>query len=79
MKTCKSQKICSGQGIEKLNDDIKMIYHRKSNKHDATAEAMKVVFRKRLLAQQCPRIKRKYQKHNVKFWTRGGKTSLFKS
>ncbi|CAC5380026.1 unnamed protein product [Mytilus coruscus] len=28
-----------GQGVEKCNDDIKMIYHRKSNNHDSTAES----------------------------------------
>ena len=50
MKKFKSLKIFSGQGVEKLNDDIKMIYHRKSNKHDATSEAIKVRYRKRLLA-----------------------------
>jgi hypothetical protein len=30
----------TGQGVEKSNDDIKMIYHRKTNKHCATAEAL---------------------------------------
>jgi hypothetical protein len=32
----------TGQGVEKSNDDIKMIYHRKTNKHCATAEAYTV-------------------------------------
>jgi len=80
MKINKILKIRSGQEVEKLNDDIKMIDHRKSDKHDPSTEATKLVFRRRLLAQQCLRIKRKYQKHNVKFWkfwTQGGKTKVF--
>ena len=46
-----SQNIFSGQGVEKFNDDIQMIYYRKSNKNDATEEVMKVVLKKRFLAQ----------------------------
>ena len=76
-KKYKSLKIFSGQAVEKLNDDIKMVYHRKSNKHDATAEAMRVRYRKRLLAKRCSRIKRKYQKFNMKFWNEGGKVQVF--
>ena len=45
-----SQKIFSGQGVEKFNDDMQMIYYRKSNKNDATEGVMKVVLRKRFLA-----------------------------
>lgn len=40
LKTFTSIKQFTGQGVEKCNDDIKMIYHRKSNKHDPTAESL---------------------------------------
>jgi len=79
MKKFKSLKIFSGQGVEKLNDDIKMIYHRKPNKHDATSEAIKVRYRKRLLALRCTRIKRKYKKMGKKCWIEGGKSTVFKT
>lgn len=36
----------TGQGVQKCNDDIKMIYHRKSMKRDSTAESLKVLFGK---------------------------------
>jgi len=29
-----------GQGVEKSNDDIKLSYHRWTNKHSATAESL---------------------------------------
>jgi hypothetical protein len=54
-----SQNIFSGQGVEKFNDDIQMIYYRKSNKNDATKEVMKVVLRKRFLAQTMPKNRTK--------------------
>lgn len=38
----------TGQGVEKTNDDIKLIYHRKTNKHAATSEALRVRYRKYL-------------------------------
>ena len=34
LKTFNGIKQFTGQGVEKCNDDIKMIYHRKSKKHD---------------------------------------------
>ena len=37
----------TGQGVEKCNDDIKMIYHTKSNKHDPVAESLRVRFREK--------------------------------
>ena len=36
----------SWQGVEKINDDIKKIHQSKTNKYDATIEALKV--RKRI-------------------------------
>jgi hypothetical protein len=42
LKTYGSIKQFTDQGVEKSNDDIKMIYHRKTNKHCATAEALRV-------------------------------------
>ena len=77
MKKFKSLKIFSG--VEKFNDDIKMIYHRKSNKHDVTSEAIKVRYRKKLLALRCTRIKRKYRKMDKQFWIEGGQSTVFKT
>jgi hypothetical protein len=36
----------SGQGVEKINDDIQKIHHSKTNKWDATVDALQV--RKRI-------------------------------
>ena len=77
MKKFKSLKIFSG--VEKFNDDIKMIYHRKSNEHDITSEAIKVRYRKKLLALRCTRIKRKYRKMDKLFWIEGGQSTVFKT
>ena len=51
LKTYGSIKQFTGQGVEKSNDDFKMIYHRKTNKHCATAEALRVRQRKNMLKQ----------------------------
>jgi hypothetical protein len=72
LKTYGSIKQFTGQGVEKSNDDIKMIYHRKTNKHCATAEALRVRQRKNMLKQHA-RVKRKYGKINNAFWRGGGK------
>jgi hypothetical protein len=32
----------TGQGVEKSNDDIKLIYHRRTNKYSAIAESLLV-------------------------------------
>ena len=53
----------SGQGVEKINDDIKQIHQSKTNNHDATIDALKV--RKRieyLKTDGCERIQRDYIK-----------------
>ena len=53
----------SGQGVEKINDDIKKIHHSNTNKYDATIDALKM--RKRieyLKTDGCERIKRDYNK-----------------
>lgn len=66
----------TGQGVEKTNDDIKLIYHRKTNKHAATSEALRVRYRK-YLNRKCSRIKRKYNKKNQVYWVGGGKRHVF--
>jgi hypothetical protein len=53
----------SGQGVEKINDDIKQNHHSKTNKWDATVDALQV--RKRiehLTSENCKRDKRNYTK-----------------
>ena len=74
LKTFNGIKQFTGQGVEKCNDDIKMIYHRKSNKHDPTAESLRVRFRKNKIRSE--RIKRVYRKYNVLFWQKGKKKNF---
>ena len=53
----------SGQGVEKINDDINKIHHSKTNKWDATVDALQV--RKKiehLTSENCERDKRNYTK-----------------
>jgi hypothetical protein len=57
---------------KKSNDAIKMIYHRKTNKHCAPAEALRVRQRKNMLKQYA-KVKRKYGKIKNGFWRGGGK------
>lgn len=49
LKTFSVIKQFTGQGIKTRNDDIKMINHRKSNKHDPTAESVRVTIKKKKL------------------------------
>jgi hypothetical protein len=57
----------SGQGIEKLNDDIKSIHQRKTQKWDATVEAL--VTRKRMEENaSSQREPRTYVKRKLQYW-----------
>ena len=59
----------SGQGVEKINDDVKKIHHSKTNKWDATLDALQV--RKRvehLASENCEREKRTYHKKSDVYW-----------
>lgn len=55
-------KYFNGKGVEKSNDYIKLIYHRKSNTNAATVDAL------RLLTRFYVRIKRKDIKRQSQFW-----------
>ncbi|CAG2218475.1 unnamed protein product [Mytilus edulis] len=60
----------SGQPTEKINDNIKAVYHLKTNHHDCAVDAMKV--QKRLeLTVNSGRSKRKYRKTDDQFWENG--------
>ena len=52
-----------------------MIYHRKTNKHCATAEASRVRQRKNMLKQYAG-VKRKYGEINNAFWRGVGKQDI---
>lgn len=67
LKTYCSIKQLTGQGVEKCNDDKKIIYHRKTNKHSTTTKALRVRQRKYMLKQYSS-IKRKYRKLNTAFF-----------
>ena len=59
--------IIAGKGLKKINNDIKKIHQSKTNKYDATIDALKV--RKRieyLKTDGCERIKRDIIKKNLK-------------
>lgn len=59
----------SGQGTEKMNDEIKLIHSKRSNKFDPAYDDL--VTRKRmefLLENHCSREKRKYIKANENYW-----------
>ena len=72
LKTYCSIKQLTGQEVEKCNDDKKIIYHRKTNKHSTTTKALRVRQRKYMLKQYSS-IKRKYRKLNTAFFRCGGK------
>ena len=60
----------SGQGVEKINDDIKKNHHSKTNKWDARVDAVQV--RKRienLTSENCKRDKRNYTKSTNEYWS----------
>ncbi|CAC5380012.1 unnamed protein product [Mytilus coruscus] len=55
------------QGVEKCNDDIKMIYHRKSNNHNSTAESLRVRFRKSYLTKTKSKESKENKKGTINF------------
>ena len=60
----------SGKGVGKINDGIKKIHHSKTNKWDATVDALEV--RKRiehLTSENCERDKRNYTKGTNEYWS----------
>ena len=60
----------SGQGVEKINDDIKKNHYSKTNKWDATVDALQV--RKRiehLRSENCEPDKRNYTKSTNEYWS----------
>lgn len=68
LKDDKSLKSFTGQGIEKINDVVRSIYHNKSNRHDACKEAMQAVRRIDNL-QDFERIPHQYKKQDNAYWT----------
>lgn len=47
LKTFNEIKQFTGQEVEKKNNDIEIIHHRKSIKHGLTTESLRVKFRKK--------------------------------
>ena len=69
----------TGQGVEKTNDVVKRIHQCKSNKLDATTDAL--IVRKRIehgFVSNTAREKRKYNKIDDNFWS-VGKATICKS
>lgn len=61
-------KAFTGQGVEKVNDIVRSIYHKKSNKHDACKESTLALKRIDHL-QEFEREPNKYSKTNSEYWT----------
>lgn len=57
----------TGQGIEKINDCVRSIYHKKCNKHDACSEALLALKRMDRL-QDFERTANQYRKRNQQYW-----------
>ena len=61
-------KTFTGQGVEKINDILRSIYHYKSNRHDACKEAivaLKIIDH----LQEFERVPHQYNKRDNKYWT----------
>ena len=69
-----SLKQFTGQGVEKFNDDIKLIFHRKTNRHDTTLKALRLRQRK-YINRTSARMKKKVQKVNQKYWSHGERST----
>ena len=59
----------TGQGIEKINDIVRSIYHNKSNRHDACKEAILALKRINHL-QEYERVPHEYNKTDQDYWTK---------
>ena len=57
----------TGQGLEKANDDIKLIYFKRCNKTIAAQQTLLVRFRKSLTRKH-KYVKRHYKKKNDMYW-----------
>ena len=58
----------TGQGIEKINDVVRAIYHNKSNHHDPCKEAMQALRRIDNL-QDFERKPHEYKKQHDEYWS----------
>ncbi|XP_074615936.1 uncharacterized protein LOC141875532 isoform X1 [Acropora palmata] len=63
-----SFKSFTGQGVEKINDMVRSIYHNKSNRHDPCKEAILALKRIDHL-QEFERQPNHYNKRNNNYWT----------
>ena len=62
----------SGQGVEKMNDIIKMAHQKRSNKQDQTVDELKTRKRMEVLKEDnCERVKRTFSKSNENYWNQG--------
>ena len=69
IKDDNSFKSFTGQGIEKINDVVRSIYHNKSNRHDARKEAIQALRRIDNL-QDFERMPRQYKKQDDGYWSK---------
>lgn len=57
----------TAQGLEKVNDDLKLIYFKRVNKVHAAEQTLRVRFRKSITRKH-RRVKRLYTKKNDQYW-----------
>ena len=62
-------KIFTGQGVERTNDVVRSIYHKKCNKHDACKDSLLALKRLDVLADY-ELQPNKYSKQNTDYWTK---------
>jgi hypothetical protein len=60
-------KCFTGQGVEKVNDVIRQLYHQKSNKYDACTDGLQAVKRLDDL-QDFARKPRRYKQQDASYW-----------
>lgn len=63
-------KCFTGQGVEKVNDVIRRLYHQKSNKYDACKDGLQAVKRLDDL-QGFDRKPREYKQQDASYWNEG--------
>lgn len=63
-------KCFTGQGVEKVNDVVRRLYHQKSNKYDSCKDGLQAVKRLDDL-QEFDRKPREYKQQDASYWSEG--------
>jgi hypothetical protein len=60
-------KVFTGQGVEKINDVVRSVYHRKCNKHDGCKDSLLALKRIDTL-KDCEKRPQTYTKRDDTYW-----------